>query len=378
MAKQKKTTAQGAVKRPTDQKTVAKLVGVASNLVQQVSRRKDPQLLLPSRTLSNAKFNKTRRIIEMGAARQTRELFNLTQAKSFMQTLLIASALKENVESGKNCSLRALYYNCKHDIAGTSDPTFEGQEESDPIIEDVEVMLQALREELHVFAEVRGALAGPIVINDRGRDLDCMEMGSAGYSVPSIVEPDAIGFKSNKARFILHLEKGTVWQRFYEDGFHEEHNCIITHGGGQPSRGVRRMLYRLHNELQLPVYCVLDNDPWGHYIYSVIKQGSINLAFESQRMAVPAARFLGLRSRDYEDFKLDRNVQIKMNEKDHKRAQQILNYPWFKGKKPWEKEIQLMIDHNFKMEVEALTNRGLSFVTETYVPAKLDRKDFLD
>ena len=51
------------------------------------------------------------------------------------------------------------------------------------------------------------------------------------------------------------------------------------------------MLYRLHYELKLPIYCVLDNDPWGYYIYSVLKQGSINLAFESQRMAIPDARY---------------------------------------------------------------------------------------
>ena len=38
----------------------------------------------------------------------------------------------------------------------------------------------------------------------------------------------------------------------------------------------------------------LDNDPWGYYIYSVLKQGSINLAFESQRMAIPEAKYLGL------------------------------------------------------------------------------------
>ena len=63
---------------------------------------------------------------------------------------------------------------------------------------------------------------------------------------------------------------------------------------------MRRLLHRLHNELKLPVYCLLDNDPWGYYIYSVIKQGSINLAYESQRMAIPDARFLGLRSIDFE------------------------------------------------------------------------------
>ena len=115
---------------------------------------------------------------------------------------------------------------------------------------------------------------------------------------------------------MLHVEKGTVWQRFNEDNFWKTHNCILTHGGGQPPRGVRRMLHRLHNELKLPVYCVLDNDPWGYYIYSVIKQGSINLAFESQRMAIPDAKYLGLRSIDFERCKLSDSVKITLTDND--------------------------------------------------------------
>ena len=139
-------------------------------------------------------------------------------------------------------------------------------------------------------------MVGPITLVDSGDEIDCSRMGSGGYSIPSIVEPDVIQFKKCTAKFILHVEKDTVWQRFNEDKFWQKHNCILTHGGGQPPRGVRRLLNRLHNELKLPVYCLLDNDPWGYYIYSVIKQGSINLAFESQRMAIPDAKFLGLRS----------------------------------------------------------------------------------
>jgi len=46
------------------------------------------------------------------------------------------------------------------------------------------------------------------------------------------------------------------------------------------------------------VYVLVDNDPWGYYIYSVVKQGSINLAFESERMAIPKAKFIGLSSGD--------------------------------------------------------------------------------
>jgi hypothetical protein len=40
------------------------------------------------------------------------------------------------------------------------------------------------------------------------------------------------------------------------------------------------------------MYVLVDNDPWGYYIYSVLKQGPINLAFESERMAIPKAKFI--------------------------------------------------------------------------------------
>ena len=61
----------------------------------------------------------------------------------------------------------------------------------------------------------------------------------------------------------------------------------------QATRGARRLIQRLNNELKLPVYVLVDNDPWGLYIYSVVKQGSISLAYESMRMACPKARYLG-------------------------------------------------------------------------------------
>ena len=112
---------------------------------------------------------------------------------------------------------------------------------------------------------------------------------------------------------------------------------------GQPPRGVRRLLHRLHDELKLPVYCLLDNDPWGYYIYSVIKQGSINLAYESQRMAIPDAKFLGLRSKDFQQCQLSNSVKILLNDTDRKRARQIASYPWFAHKPPWQKEIKAAV-----------------------------------
>jgi DNA topoisomerase-6 subunit A len=221
-------------------------------------------------------------------------------------------------------------------------------------------------------------MVGEITLIDKGDEIDCSRMGSGGYGIPSIVEPDVIQFKKCDAKFVLHVEKDTVWQRFNEDKFWRKHKCILTHGGGQPPRGVRRLLHRLHNELGLPIYCLLDNDPWGYYIYSVIKQGSINLAYESQRMAIPDARYLGLRSKDYDRCELTPSVTIKLNDTDVKRAKQIAQYPWFEKKKAWQKEIEQMLKNGFKLEVEALISKDISYVTEQYVPSRLREADFLD
>jgi DNA topoisomerase-6 subunit A len=333
---------------------------------------------IPSRALSNVSYSARKKIIEMGRKTNRRQLFQLSQAKSFMQTMLVARGVKDLVGQGKSNSIRGLFYTLRGKIKGTSEHTFDQQSECDPIIEDVEVMLDSLREEMHLFADPKGAMVGNIVLTDIGDEIDCSRMGSGGYAIPSIVEPDVIKFKECNARFVLHVEKGTVWQRFNEDKFWRKHKCILTHGGGQPPRGVRRLLYRLHNELKLPVYCLLDNDPWGYYIYSVIKQGSINLAFESRRMAIPHAKFLGLRSIDFVRCGLSDSVKIDLNDTDRRRAKQIASYPWFAHKRPWQKEIKQLLANGFKLEVEALISRDISYVTEEYTPERLNSRDWLD
>jgi DNA topoisomerase-6 subunit A len=383
MAKKRpiKASTRAAVKlTPRDKKTMSRLTGLADHVVSAANARRDPHVDIPSRTLSNVRYSPRKRILEMGNGKNRRQLFDLSQAKAYMRTMLVASGCKRLLDQGKSTSLRGMYYMLKHTIEGSSENTFDDQNESDTIIEDVEVMLGSLREELHLYAQKKGDLVGNITINDSGFDIDCSRMGSGGYGIPSIVEPEVIKLDRKKcdATFVLHVEKDTVWQRFNEDRFWKKHNCILTHGGGQPTRGVRRLLHRLHNELKLPIYCVLDNDPWGYYIYSVIKQGSINLAFESQRMAVPEAKFLGLRSIDFDRCKLSNDVILKMNDNDRKRARQIASYPWFEKKRPWQSEIQRMLKNDFKLEVESLISKDISYVTEVYVPERLQARDWLD
>lgn len=360
-----------------DKETAVKLTTLAEGIVKSSLSGNEPKFEVPIRGPSNTKWLKSKGILQMGSATSTRQLFNLGQARKFMQTLLHSKSVDELLVADKTLSLRGMFYKSLHTIENTKEKTFDDQTESDGILEDLEVSLGSLREELHIFAKKRGTMVGNITVVDNGDHINCAKMGSGGYAIPSICEPEVIQFKDVKADFILHVEKDTVWQRFNEDRFWEQHNCILTEGSGQPTRGVRRMLHRLNKEYGLPVYCLLDCDPWGHYIYSVIKQGSISLAFESKRLAIPDAKYIGIRSIDYERCGLTDDVKIELNDRDIKRAKQIAAYPWFADNKQWQKEIKLMLSNGFKMEVESLITKDISYVTEEYVPARLKAKDWL-
>jgi DNA topoisomerase VI subunit A len=367
-----------------------RIVGLARNIVELIHEQQDPFVDIPSRTLSNVHFDEKKGIIELLDGMQRRFFFSLlgrrkgegSQAKKFMQTIRVAEVCRRLIDDGNSTGIRDLFYILKVPIKTpggkpAKELIFSEQSESDPIIEDIEVTVNALREELGVHAETKGAMVGPMTIVDNGDTIDLSAMGSGGWHVPSIVEPHIIQFVKSRAEYVLLIEKGQVWQRFNKDRFWEQHKCMIIHGGGQPPRGVRRLVHRMHNELKLPVYVLVDNDPWGYYIYSVIKQGSINLAYESQRMAIPAARFVGMSSYDAERFELPAHVTMPLTEEDRRRAKEIRNYPWFQ-RKEWQREIKHMEALNVKLELEALSNKDFSFITETYLPSKLADRRWLD
>ena len=358
-------------------KVLAKLAGLGRKVVTDIKSRRNPAIDIPVRALSNVSFNEKRSIIELGSQKQKRVLFNVGQARKFMQTFLIAAECKNLLAAGKTTSIRDLYYIAKHTLGDSRHNTFEEQDESDPIIEDLEVTVDALREELNLFASNKGAMVGPLTLVDAGDTIDLRRLGSGGWSVPSIVEESTIQLKRSEAQFVLLVEKDAVWRRLNEDKFWRQHKCILVHGGGQPPRGVRRLLARLTSELKIPLYVLVDNDPWGFYIYSVVKQGSINLAYESLRMAVPQARFLGLSSYDQDTFQLPANVTIKLKEEDERRAKQMLAYPWG-HRKEWQREIRHMLERGVKLEIEALSNKGLSFISEVYLPKKIREGKFLE
>ena len=218
-------------------------------------------------------------------------------------------------------------------------------------------------------------MVGNIILEDSGDTIDCSKLGRGGYSVPSIT--DELEFKKLNAKYILYMEKAAIFERLNEDKFWQKNNCILVTSQGQTTRGIRRLLQRLSEEKDLPIYVLVDNDPWGFYIYSVIRYGSIALAHASERLTIPGVKFLGVSCDDIVKYDLKKHL-IKFNEQDVKRLKQIAEYEWFKDNKEWQKQFDMMKKNNAKVEIQALSARGISFISEKYLPNKIKNKDFLE
>ena len=358
-----------------NKKPVKELEDLGKKLILDIEKGKNPTIEFSLRSLSNVVFDDKTKTLALGEKQQQRSFFNVGHAKKFLQTLEIAKISKNLLDVQKHASLRDVFYMAKRTIPKSNINIVDEQTESDKSIEDLELIIDMSREQLNINANKMGSVAGNVIIEDSGDTINWAKLGSGGWSIPSNVEN--IEFKSVKAKYIIYMEKQAVWERLHEDKFWEKENCIIVTSQGQTTRGIRRLLQRLNDEHKLAIYVLADFDPWGFYIYSVLKFGSINLAHMSSTMTLQNARFLGITADDATNYDLKKHF-IKFKDVDLTRLKQISDYDWFKKNKEWQRQFKMMKEFGAKLEIQALSSRGITFISDKYLPEKIKKGDFLE
>ena len=352
-----------------------KIAALGKKLVSDIEKGTNPNIEVPVRSLSNVSFDAKAKTLVLGDRKAKRFFFNTGHVRKFVQTLEIAKVAKTLLEATKHASLRDVFYMAKRTIQGTSINIVDEQSETDNAIEDLELITDLSREQLNMNANKMGSVAGKVIIEDKGDTIDWSKLGSGGWSIPSNVEE--IEFKKVTGQYVIYMEKAAVWERLHEDKFWDKQNCIIMSSQGQTTRGVRRLIQRLHQEQGLPVYVLTDFDSYGLYIYSVLKFGSIGLAHMAESLAVPDVKFLGITADDINNYDLKKHF-ITMKDVDIARLKQIADYDWFKNNKAWQRQFKMMKDFGSKVEIQALSSRGITFISDTYLPEKIRKKDFID
>lgn len=411
-------------------------------IIEQIEKGEKPTLVMPKRTLTNTIYDYKHKMLLLGPELQKRSFTDVNEAKKFMQTLLMASIIYDALRNNEYPTIRDLYYRGKHSITyksidgkRVSENTWDEQRESDSVIRDLEVLLSVLREDLLILSKEKGKVVGNLVIRSGDDVIDLSKMGHGAYAIEPT--PDLIEFVDIDAEYILVVEKDAVFQQLHRYGFWKKNKAILVTSAGQPDRATRRFVRRLSEEYNLPVYILADSDPYGFYIYSVFKAGSITLSYESERLATPTAKFIGVMMTDifgdsiFRKIIKDRearkileeitpgitdlkpktpylsesersNFIIKAKTRDLERAVELIGYrvaevcieekdaknkikkkegltgyPWFTTPQ-WVRELCIFFNTLSKLEIEAMASKGLKFLADKYIPEKISTGDWID
>lgn len=357
-----------------DKDALENLKEFGEQLTARIENKKSPTFNLPVRSKSNVSFDQGRGILKLGERESTRSFINVSHTRKFMQSILVASACKSYIENDRTVGKRELYYNLKHSLPGSKENTFDGDTESGSVLDDLEAGLDLLREQLHVEAKARGSIYGDITLKQSGDTFDCSKLGRGGWAIPGYVED--VEVVNHNAEFILAIENDAMMSRLIQEKVYKDLDCLLVTGEGMFPRGVRRFLKVLTDKLNLPVIAFVDGDPYGFYIYSVLKYGSIQLAHLSNRYAVTDSKYVGMTVDDIEKYELE-HVTEKLKDVDKKRIGEELEYPWFKKNETWVRQLKLMAEKGVRIEQQALANKSLDFVANTYLPEKIENEEFL-
>jgi DNA topoisomerase VI subunit A len=345
-------------------------LALAESIYGQLAKGEIPRMRLPLRTKQNIAFQMREGVWKLGRAMGTRSARKLDGALMLLRTFYVVDFINEMAKEGKTSTLRELYYISE----GWEESKFHSENESNLLIEDLEVMCERLREDFRLHPEENGAsVIGDLTIREKNRKgivkkINCRDdVGDGGYSLPFNVEKEKITIDSTGAKFVIAIECGGMVDRLAENGFDEKHEALLIHLKGQPARSTRRFIKRLNEELKLPVVVFTDGDPWSFRIFASVAFGAIKTAHISNYLATPAAEFLGVTASDIENYKLPSDD---LSDVDIKALQAELTDPRFKTAE-WRAEIELMLKNGKKAEQQSLAKYGLNYVTDTYLPEKL-------
>ena len=354
---------------PTDGDAREQLIDLAADFYDQFAEGDVPTMRIPTRTKSNIVFDEDKDVWVYGDRTSTRTAKTVSGAGKLLKAVYTIDFLAEQLDQDRSSTLRELYY--LSESWDLDEAQFSSQDESNNLVEDLEIVSAVKREDFNMRPEESGAtVMGPLLLREqtrRGeREIHCQEdVGEGGYQIPN--NPDTIEFLDTSAAFVLCVETGGMRDRLVENGFDEEYDALVVHLKGQPARATRRLTKRLHDELDLPVTVFTDGDPWSYRIYGSVSYGSIKSAHLSEYLATPEARFIGVQPEDIVEYELPTDP---LSDSDVNALESELEDPRFQTDY-WEEQIELQLDIEKKSEQQSLASYGLDFVTETYLPERL-------
>ena len=258
---------------------------------------------------------------------------------------------------------------------------------------DLGVLLSARKCDLSIVTSSKGLVAGNLLVTqpaavessrrqldgrggtpaaprDGGFTTDCRH---TVYRIDGSVETIfSLGLAPVHARFVLVIEKETVFHALVEARLYETLDCIMLTGKGFPDIPTKAFLKRLHAACpKLPVFALVDCDPHGIDVMATYLLGPLDAAaaFESRRYNVPV-RWFGVRPTEgllveeegekdeaMEAWGVVRKTHSDLTAKDRSMLKSLADRFEKAGREDWISELNVMEEKGIKCDLHAFVGR---------------------
>ncbi|KAJ7014330.1 meiotic recombination protein SPO11-1 isoform X1 [Populus alba x Populus x berolinensis] len=250
----------------------------------------------------------------------------------------------------------------KRDIYYMHPSVFSEQSVVDRAINDICILLQCSRHNLNVVSVGNGLVMGWLRFLEAGRKFDCINSPTTAYTIPVHVEEVKDIVSVAKYILIVEKESGKRVSRYS----HQKVEISVL------------FLRLLVEKLCLPVYCLVDCDPYGFDILTTYRFGSMQMAFDAKVLRVPEVQWLGAFPSDFEKYDLPQQCLLPLTAEDKRRTETMLLRCYLQKEVPeWRLELELMLQKGVKFEIEAFSVHTLSFLSEQYIPSKIPKVEVL-
>ena len=209
-------------------------------------------------------------------------------------------------------------------------------------------MFGCTRRSLNLTSKEKGWVCGKMSIHLKdGRILDC----SHKTHIPDESKIESCTFDKDM-KYILVLEKGTIFNYLERLEFHDTKKYIIMTSNCSPDISSRQFLKWLQREIKLPVIGVADADPSGLKIMRYYSQGCVSLVQENFNLSVSSLMWVVISLFDIEELGIELNEynSKKLTEKDVKILDNLLTDKYTTPR--WKAAVEKMRDVDRKASFE--------------------------
>ncbi|XP_064460695.1 meiotic recombination protein SPO11-like [Ornithodoros turicata] len=351
---------------PKENTVIGKIEGLILQIVQQIMDEEPPIFVYDRRSSwDSVVYSHGKGLSRKPSHSKTVTAFgSVSSLRKFSLMLHILSKIHYLLSTGTKSTKRQIYY---EDVV-----LFGSQGIVDRIVEDIACMLEVQRHALNLLATSKGCIAGNVAFTDSdGNFIDCE---SKDVLIPSDVR--GIREVRSPAKFILVIEKDATFQKLLDSQIVRLLGpCVLITGKGFPDVNTREMLRRLHDDLDVPVYALVDADPYGIEILCVYAFGSLALADET--LAVPRIRWLGIHPSDIETFQLEGSAVASLGTGDKLKLKELMRRPYILRTPAWKRQLEILHRLQVKSEIQGLCSVNEVFLSDVYIPSKIKHNGWL-